>query len=93
MGSYVQLCPTSCVSPHMFHCQINMADRKQKLQQLMDELQDHYENLGEKEQALANPTTGLNCAAVFAGWLGIINNGSFQMTLEITQLQKPKRIK
>ena len=74
MGSYVQLCPTSCVSPHMFHCQINMADSKQKLQQLMDELQDHYENLGEREQALANPTTGLNCAAVFAGWLVIINN-------------------
>ena len=59
-----------------------MADRKQKLQQLMDELQDHYENLGEKEQGLANPATGLNCAAVFAGWLVIINNGSFQMTLE-----------
>lgn len=67
-----------------------MADHKQKLQQLMDELQDHYENLGEKEQGLANPTTGLNCAAVFAGWSVIINNGNFQMT---TQFQKPKRIK
>lgn len=65
-----------------------MADRKQRLQQLMDELQDHYENLGEKEQALANPTTGLNCAAVFAGWLVIINNGSFQMTLGSNSIAK-----
>lgn len=72
----------------MFHCQINMADRKQRLQQLMDELQDHYENLAEKEQALANPTTGLNCAAVFAGWLLIISNGSFQMTLESNTIAK-----
>lgn len=57
----------------MFHCQINMADHKQKLQQLMDQLQDHYENLGEKEQALVNPTAGLNCAAVFEGW-SVTNN-------------------
>ena len=67
-----------------------MADCKQKLQRLMDELQDHYENLGEKEQGLAKPTTGLNCAAVFAGWLVIINNGSFQMTLESNTIAKTK---
>lgn len=66
-GSFIEVCPTACVSPHLFYCQIATADHKGKLGQLMDQMQDHYEGLGEQEQGIAGPTVGLNCAAVFAG--------------------------
>ena len=37
------------------------------LSQLMDELQEHYEDSGVQEQSIANPTVGMNCAAFFPG--------------------------
>lgn len=66
-GSSIQFCPTACVSPHLFHCQIATADHKERLEQLMNQLQDCYEVLGVQEQGISNPTIGMNCAAVFAG--------------------------
>ena len=68
-GSFIQLCPTACISPHLFHCQIATADHKGKLEQLMDQLQEYYEVLGEQEQCITNVTVGMKCAAVFAGKL------------------------
>ena len=67
VGSFIQLCPTACVNPHLFYCQIATADHKTRLQQLMDQLQEYYEALGEQEQSITNPAAGLNCAAVFEG--------------------------
>lgn len=72
-GSYIPLCPTACVSPHQFHCQIAVADSKVKLEQLMDQLQEHCEAIGD-EQTIASPTVGMNCAAVFAGQLWSCNH-------------------
>jgi len=69
VGAFVQLCPTACVSPHQFHCQVGTPEHQEKLSQLMDHLQEYYEATADQEPHIANPVVGLNCAALFAGLL------------------------
>ncbi|PFX27913.1 Tudor domain-containing protein 1 [Stylophora pistillata] len=64
VGSFVELCPTECVNPHLFYCQIATADRKEILSKLMDKLQETSVD-SEQQQNLENPTVGLNCTALF----------------------------
>lgn len=66
VDSFVELCPTECVSPNLFYCQIATADHKEKLSKLMDELQETSVD-GWQEQSLESPAVGMNCTALFPG--------------------------
>ena len=70
-GSFVQLCPTACISPHQFHCQVATPEHKEKLSELMDHLQEYYEAMSDQEHCMANPAVGMNCVALFAGLLHV----------------------
>ena len=66
-GTYVDLCPTSCISPHLFYCQIVTVEHKGNLEQLMNQLQEYYDTISEQEGCISEPRIGMLCAAIYAG--------------------------
>ncbi|KAL9980435.1 hypothetical protein ACROYT_G009026 [Oculina patagonica] len=90
VGSFVQLCPTACFSPHKFYCQIATADHKEKLSQLMDQLQEYYEAVGDEEQVIASPEAGMDCAVLYEGdglwYRGLITKVLYSQHLEVSYI-------